>query len=670
MPRSRPRVLEASRDGELAQAIFERSPLGIARVARDGRILQANQTLAEMLCVPVSQLVGAPVEQLVRLVHPDDLAALRADFRDLVDGGARARVRTEVRLRRSNADEFWASVTGAGLDDPEGYGLDYIVTIEDITERRRAEDALRQSEARFRTLVENASVAMALSDERGRLVETNPAYCSFLGYSAHELLKLTVTRLTHPEDRKAGMAAFKDLLQGRREVVHLEQRMLRRDGAVVWGLVTASLVENEAGRFVISMVQDMTERLRAERAVRESQEKSRFLATMSHELRTPLTSILGFGNLLTSESFGTLNERQRRHVQNIVTSGQHLLELVNELLDFGRIEAGQLDVPLTALPLRPVLDQCLAEVRPLADANGLQLTLSAEPDLTVMSNRLRLRQVVLNLLSNAIKFTGTGGKISVASEAVENQVRISVADSGVGIPVDMQERIFQEFSQGEDGAAREGTGLGLALSKRLVELMEGTLTVASQPGLGSRFIISLPRATVRGRRAGRRGRVTELAEMAYLDPLTSLPNRRAFEDAWKRELASAHRHGYPVAVALVDIDHFKQVNDKHGHLEGDRCLQAVGEVLRQTVRSADVVARLGGDEFVIALPYTNLEGALRIAERLRHMVATSDQGPPCNISVGVACTDQTPDEALLAIADKALYLAKSEGRNRVAAERP
>jgi diguanylate cyclase (GGDEF)-like protein len=158
--------------------------------------------------------------------------------------------------------------------------------------------------------------------------------------------------------------------------------------------------------------------------------------------------------------------------------------------------------------------------------------------------------------------------------------------------------------------------------------------------------------------------------MAYLDPLTSLPNRRAFEDAWKRELASAHRHGYPVAVALVDIDHFKQVNDKHGHLEGDRCLQAVGEVLRQTVRSADVVARLGGDEFVIALPYTNLEGALRIAERLRHMVATSDQGPPCNISVGVACTDQTPDEALLAIADKALYLAKSEGRNRVAAERP
>jgi diguanylate cyclase (GGDEF)-like protein len=439
---------------------------------------------------------------------------------------------------------------------------------------------------------------------------------------------------------------------------------------VVWGLVTASLVENETGRFVMGMVQDMSERLRAERAVRESQEKSRFLATMSHELRTPLTSILGFGNLLSAEHFGTLNERQRRHVQNIITSGQHLLELVNELLDFGRIEAGQLDVPLTALPLGPVLDQCLAEVRPLTDANGLQLTLCAEPDLTVMSNRLRLRQVLLNLLSNAIKFTSTGGRIGVATEAVDNQVRISVADTGVGIPVDMHERIFHEFSQGEDGAARDGAGLGLALSKRLVELMEGTITVASQPGLGSRFIVTLPRATTRGRRAGRRGRVTELAEMAYLDPLTSLPNRRAFEEAWKRELASAHRHGYPVAVALVDIDHFKKVNDEHGHLEGDRCLKSVGEVLRQTVRSADVVARLGGDEFIIALPYTNLEGALRIAERLRHMVASSAQGSPCHISVGVACTDQTPDEALLAIADRALYLAKSQGRNRVAAERP
>jgi diguanylate cyclase (GGDEF)-like protein/PAS domain S-box-containing protein len=636
-------------------------------VAADGRILQANRALAEMLQVPPADLAGTALQQLL---HNDDRGALRGLFQNLAHGSPRERVQVEVRFLRAGGDQFWGSVTGAGLEEGEGTDLDHVVMVEDVTDRRRTEDALRQSEARFRTLVENASVAMALSDERGRLVEANPAYCSFLGYSQQELGNLTVARLTHPDDRKAGTAAFKDLLRGGREVIHLEQRMLRRDGAVVWGLVTASLVENEAGRFVISMVQDMTERLRAERAVRESQEKSRFLATMSHELRTPLTSILGFANLLGSQHFGALNGRQQRHVQNIMTSGHHLLELVTELLDFGRIEAGQLDVPLTALPLGPVLDQCLAEVRPLADANGLQLTYSADPELVVMSNRLRLRQVLLNLLSNAIKFTGTGGRISVAAEAAEHLVRISVADSGVGIPVDQQERIFEEFHQGDDGQVRDGAGLGLALSKRLVELMDGTLTVASQPGLGSRFIISMPRANARGRRAGRRSRVTELAELAYLDPLTGLPNRRAFEDAWKRELASAHRHGYPIAVAMVDIDHFKKVNDKYGHLAGDQCLKAVGEVLRQTVRSADIVARLGGDEFIIALPYTNLEGALRIAERLRDGVASSSEGPPCHISVGVACAEQTPDEAMLAVADKALYLAKSEGRNRVAAERP
>jgi diguanylate cyclase (GGDEF)-like protein/PAS domain S-box-containing protein len=511
---------------------------------------------------------------------------------------------------------------------------------------------------------------MALSDQRGRLVEANPAYCSFLGYKPEELRQAVVDKLTHPEDRKAAAAAFRDLLQGRRDVVHLEQRMLRRDGAVVWGHLTASLVENEDGRFVISMVQDMTERLRAERAVRESQEKSRFLATMSHELRTPLNSILGFAHLLGSGQFGSLNERQERHVQNIKTSGNHLLELVNELLDFGKIEAGQLDVPLTELPIGPVLDQCLAEVRPLADAKGLQLSFASEQDLVAISNRLRLRQVLLNLLSNAIKFTAAGGRIAITSEAEERGVRISVADSGVGIPVEDQDRIFQEFAQVEDGSRRDGAGLGLALSKRLVELMGGTLTVASQPGVGSRFSITLPRADTRARRGARRDRVTELAELAYLDPLTGLPNRRAFEDSWKRELASARRHDYPVSVAMIDIDHFKKVNDKLGHLEGDRFLVAVGEVLRRTVRSADVVARFGGDEFVVALPYTNLEGALRIAERLREVVEETALGLPCKISVGVACTEQTPDEALLGIADKALYLAKSEGRNRVAAERP
>lgn len=540
--------------------------------------------------------------------------------------------------------------------------------------RKRAEEeahlALRRSEGRFRTLVENASIAMALSDERGRLVEANPAYCSFLGYTADEMRTMDIGRLTHPQDRRAGTAAFRELLQGRREVVHLEQRMLRRDGAVVWGLVTASLVQTEEGRFVIGMIQDLTERLRAERAIRESQEKSRFLATMSHELRTPLNSILGFSDLLSTGQFGEINERQARYLENIRSSGQHLLELVNELLDFGRIEAGQLHVPLMALPVGPVIEQCVAEVKPLADASGIDLSLSQEAGLVATANRLRLRQVMLNLLSNAIKFTAVGGRISVITEAAERTVRISVADSGIGIGVEHQDQIFEEFAKLGNDTDQGGAGLGLALSRRLVELMAGTLTVASQPGVGSRFTISLPRATAGRRGVARRDRVDELAEMAYNDPLTGLPNRRAFEESWKRELASARRHGYPVSLAIVDIDRFKRVNDKLGHLEGDRVLAGVGEALRRTVRSADVVARLGGDEFIVALPYTNLEGGLRIAERLRAAVESLVLQAACQVSIGVACSEQTPEDELMSMADKALYRAKSEGRNRVAAERP
>ena len=225
-----------------------------------------------------------------------------------------------------------------------------------------------------------------------------------------------------------------------------------------------------------------------------SRHKSEFLANMSHELRTPLNAIIGFSQVLRERMFGEINEKQQEYLEDILSSGNHLLSLINDVLDLSKVEAGQVELEINPFSLREALERGVVMVRERAMTDGVQLVLELDPAAELVEgDERRIRQVIFNLLSNAVKFTPPGGRVELKSARLDGEVRVSVIDTGPGIATEDQERIFEEFQQTEAGAGqREGTGLGLALSKRLVELHGGRIWVDSEPDGGSTFVFTLP----------------------------------------------------------------------------------------------------------------------------------------------------------------------------------
>ena len=224
-----------------------------------------------------------------------------------------------------------------------------------------------------------------------------------------------------------------------------------------------------------------------------SRHKSEFLANMSHELRTPLNAIIGFSQVLQQQIFGELNTKQREYLDDILSSGQHLLNLINDILDLAKVEAGRMELHAALFALPVTLEKAIAMVRERAIRQGVTISTDVDPSLQLIeADERKVNQILFNLLSNAVKFTPQGGRVELTARAAGDLVEVSVADTGVGISLDDQSKIFEEFYQGKPGLTQEGTGLGLALTKRLVELHGGVITLMSVPGEGSTFSFSLP----------------------------------------------------------------------------------------------------------------------------------------------------------------------------------
>jgi len=225
-----------------------------------------------------------------------------------------------------------------------------------------------------------------------------------------------------------------------------------------------------------------------------SRHKSEFLANMSHELRTPLNAIIGFSQVLRDEMVGPVNPKQAEYLDDITSSGNHLLSLINDVLDLSKVEAGQIELQVHPFSLREALERGVVMVRERATEEGVRVEFDADPEVDVVDgDERRIKQVIFNLLSNAVKFTPAGGEVDVSATRVNGEVRVSVADTGPGIAPEDRERIFEEFQQSETGVGqREGTGLGLALSKRFVELHGGRIWLESELGHGSTFTFALP----------------------------------------------------------------------------------------------------------------------------------------------------------------------------------
>jgi PAS domain S-box-containing protein len=431
---------------------------------------------------------------------PEDVPALLEDTRYTPKDGEATGIWKHV---KKNGAQIDVEITSHPL---EYSGKDArLVVATDITTQKKAVEALRQSEERFRLLIsEVVDYAILMLDPEGTVVSWNAGAERIKGYEAREIVGRNFSCFYPAEDVERGKPARQlkiALEQGR---VEDEGWRVRKDGSRFWADVVITALHDATGRLrgFAKVTRDVTEQKRAqelmlhakEEAERASRFKDQFLSTMSHELRTPLNAVLGFSDLLAEERYGPLNDRQRRYVDHIHTGGKHLLRLVSDILDLSKIEAGRMELTREDVKLTSAFTEVISALYPLATKKSQIILQSVDPDVWVHADAIRIKQILMNLTGNAIKFTQDGGQIKLSASVVEDQVLIEVRDNGPGIPPDQQQKIFEAFFRlAQGGNATEGTGLGLAITTRLVELHGSALRVKSEPGAGTCFYFVLPR---------------------------------------------------------------------------------------------------------------------------------------------------------------------------------
>jgi PAS domain S-box-containing protein len=384
-----------------------------------------------------------------------------------------------------------------------------------VSQRKHSEDSVRalneqlvSSQARLQAIVDTSLNAIVGMDEQGRVTDWNPHAETTFGWSRDEMmgkaLADTIVPEQHRNAHRAGLAHY--LATGDGPVLGkvLELTALDRTGRefpIDLAISRASALGDKA--LFVGFVRDITNRKEAERAINNlnaelrvaNQHKSEFLATMSHELRTPLNAILGFSELLLDDGAGKYNAATRqKFLSQISTSGKHLLDLINDILDLSKVEAGQMFLELETVSIAETVGQVMNTIEPIASKKGVRVEANVGAAGGLQADPHKMVQMLLNLVSNAVKFTPEGGSVTIAAKRQAETVEISVTDTGIGIAKSDLDRLFREFQQLDSGPGRhqEGTGLGLALTKRLAALHGGDVRVVSEPGKGSVFTLELP----------------------------------------------------------------------------------------------------------------------------------------------------------------------------------
>ncbi len=398
-----------------------------------------------------------------------------------------------------------------------------VILVQEIRDREKAQRALAIRERQYRLLAENVmDVIWIINADEMRFSYISPSVERLTGFTPREALKMPLEDLLTAASLEEAQAQIRPQIlanghdearqgEGTTWLLNAEIELVRKDGSTVWTEVSAGPLRDNDIPYtaILGVCRDVTERRRNQAlqhakmaADKANQAKSEFLANMSHELRTPLNHIIGFTELVADQHFGTLNETQADYLHDVLHSSQHLLELINDILDLSKVEAGKMAINLTEFSLEEVLQGSLTMIKEKSLKHRIQLDLDAQrAPAAFNADKRKFKQILYNLLSNAVKFTPDGGRISVA--AVEtpgrngdgHQLEVRVQDTGIGIAAADLERIFNTFEQVESSADRhfDGTGLGLALSRRLVEMHGGRIWAESEgSGRGSCFVFTLP----------------------------------------------------------------------------------------------------------------------------------------------------------------------------------
>jgi PAS domain S-box-containing protein len=495
---------------EILSGLLETSSFGIIALDSAGQVQAWSRGAERIFGWPMEEALGGTATAALQL-HPSAQGA------------------TELRLHRKDGALIDVEFFTAPWQDAAGntQGTLAIVTevsrelarvkqeLLQVTAQEKEARSEIQTERRFRELLEAAPDAIIEVDGEGRILLLNLVTEKLFGYRREELLGQPVEILL-PDAVRAGHAQHRTDYRAHPATRPMGSGLAlfgkRKDGSDFPVEISLSPVKSEEGFRVTAVIRDTSERKRTEAQIREMQQtytrelesrnreveranqlKSEFLASMSHELRTPLHTIIGFSELLAEELEGPLNAKQKRFIDHIHADSQHLLALINDILDISKIESGRLELRREAFDIAGVLEETLSSIRPQAAMKSIAIeTAMAVPE-AVFADRLRVKQILFNLLSNAVKFTPEGGIIQVEGGIHGDFLEMSVRDTGVGISKEQHEAVFDKFYQvgSTTKGVREGTGLGLAITRTLVEEHGGRISLESEPGKGSRFTFTI-----------------------------------------------------------------------------------------------------------------------------------------------------------------------------------
>jgi PAS domain S-box-containing protein len=490
--------IRSSRD--YLRLLIDSGEEGFYSVDRDGVTIMCNAAFLKMLGFAREEdAIGKKLHDVIHHSHPDghQYAACDCPIYQAAQFGTPAHVEDEMFFRLDGTGfpvEYRARPVWQ-----DGVLQGAVCTFVDVTERRRTEHALQQSEAHLKSLFAQTGAGISEGDLTGRLFRMNDRFCQIVGRSREELLSMRMQDFTHPDDLAVNVALFERAIATRMPF-EVEKRYVRPDGSIVWVNNTVSPVRSTDDGPVDSMLAvsvDISERKLAEEALREAdRRKDEFLAMLAHELRNPMAPIRAAADLMQVAHLDP--ERLRRTSRIIARQVRHMTGLVDDLLDVSRVTRGLAELEKTDLDVKLVIADALEQVRPLIEEKRHHLTVDLDPaPAHVTGDQKRLVQILTNLLNNAAKFTPEGGIIHLTMQASDDRVHLHVADNGVGIPLELQPQIFELFAQAERSPDRSqgGLGIGLALVKSLVELHGGSVHCRSEgAGKGSDFIVTLPRA--------------------------------------------------------------------------------------------------------------------------------------------------------------------------------
>ena len=387
----------------------------------------------------------------------------------------------------------------------EGELIGFVMASTNITDRKQAEIELQHSEERFRRAVLNAPLPIMIHAEDGEALQISRAWTELTGYTLEDIPTITNwLAQTNTQEPDGIDAHLEQLYNSTGRVVEGEYEIFTKSGKRrIWEFSSSLLgTLPDKRQLGISMALDVTERIKTQKVMQRAMEtaeqasraKSDFLANMSHELRTPLNAIIGFAEILRDELIGSVNTEQKECINDIHISGQHLLEMINDILDLSKIEAGKMVLQLEEFSIVEAVEEVNAIITALAVKKNLELTLAYDQDYRIEADRVKFKQIFYNLLSNAVKFTPEGGKVATQLKVTATELCAEVIDNGIGIAEADQAKLFAPFTQIDTSKSRRygGTGLGLALTRRLIMLHGGEISVKSREGKGSNFTLRMP----------------------------------------------------------------------------------------------------------------------------------------------------------------------------------